>query len=75
MDHDELRQHIDSAGARGGRDARRIASLIFGACWPGGPADRSEHAARAWLRKWRPDRIAAELPACSCSTGRCLVCN
>ena len=75
MDREELRQHIDSAAPGTSPDAARLASLIIGACWPGGPDDRSERVALEWLRQWRPQRIAAELPACSCSTGRCVLCN
>ena len=75
MDREELRRHIDSAAPLAGREARRLAALILGACWPGGPEDRTERVALAWLRKWRPEQMAAELPACSCSTGRCRICN
>ncbi len=75
MTREELQKHLDSAAPRGGTEARRLASLIVGACWPGGPADRSERAALDWLRHWRPDQIHAELPECSCSTGHCVLCN
>lgn len=75
MDEDELRQHIEAAVPGGGDDARRLAALILGACWPGGPEDRTERAAIHFLRHRHPSRAAVELPACSCATGRCLVCN
>ncbi len=75
MTREELRQHIDSAAPRGGAEARRLASLIMAACWPGGPEDRTERAALDWLRHWRPGHTQAELPACSCSTGHCVLCN
>ena len=75
MTHEELRQHIDSAAPRGGTEARRLASLIVGACWPGGPEDRTERAALDWLRHGRPGQVHADLPACSCSTGHCVICN
>jgi hypothetical protein len=75
MSHDELRQHLESAAPRGRADPRRLSTLIVSACWPGGPADRSERAALEWIRFWHPERIAAQLPACSCATGRCVVCN
>ena len=75
MDREELRQHLDAAAPSGGKDARRLAALILGACWPGGPEDRTERVALDWLRRWRPEQVVAELPACSCSTGRCVVCN
>jgi hypothetical protein len=73
MDRNELRQHIESAAPRGGPRAIRLASLILGACWPGGPADRTERAALEMLRRWTS--AEAELPVCSCSTGRCVLCN
>jgi hypothetical protein len=75
MDRDELRQHIDSAARGAGTESRRLAALILSACWPGGPEDRTERAALDWLRRWRPEQIAAELPACSCATGHCVLCN
>jgi hypothetical protein len=43
-------------------------------CWPGGD-DRSEPAARAWVRAWRPARAMARVPVCRCASGRCGVCN
>jgi hypothetical protein len=75
MDRDELHHHIESARPFGGADSRRLASLIVGACWPGGPEDRTEPGAFVWLRRWHPERIAAELPACSCDAGHCILCN
>lgn len=74
MDRNELRHHIESAAPRGGPRATRLASLIFGACWPGGPAERTERAALELLRHGDLGGLA-ELPACSCSTGRCVLCN
>jgi hypothetical protein len=75
MDPEELRQHIDLSAPRGGGDALRLASLILGPCWPGGPEDRTERAALDSLRRWRPEHTAAKLPVCSCATGRCVLCN
>jgi hypothetical protein len=75
MDRDELRHHIKSAVPHGRADGRRLSTLIVSACWPGGPEDRVERAALDWIRHWHPERIAAEVPACSCATGRCTVCN
>jgi len=75
MTREELRHHIDSAAPGGGTESRRLAALILSACWPGGPEDRTERAALDWLRRWRPEQINAELPACSCSSGRCVLCN
>lgn len=75
MNREELRHHIESAAPRAGKDSERLASLIVDACWPGGPADRTERVALDRLRQWRPEQIAAELPACSCPTGHCVLCN
>jgi hypothetical protein len=75
MDREELRHHIDAVALHGAPGARRLTALMLGACWPGGPADRTERAALDLLREWRPDTGTTELPACSCSTGRCIVCN
>lgn len=75
MNRDELRFHIESAAPFGGTDSRRLASLILAACWPGGQEDRTERVALEWLRRWHPERIVAELPACSCDTGHCALCN
>jgi hypothetical protein len=69
MDDDEIRRHLEP-GAAGAMTAR-----LLHACWPGGPHDRTERAALQWLRRWRPERLGAALPVCSCATGRCTVCN
>ena len=38
-------------------ESRRLTALILGACWPGGPEDRTERAALDWLRRWRPEQV------------------
>ena len=43
-------------------------------CWPGGE-DRTEPAAREWVRLWGPRGLAPLPLACSCRGGRCAVCN
>jgi hypothetical protein len=75
IDDDEIREHIELAVAPGGWESARMTARIVRACWPGGAQDRTERAALAWLRLWRPERAGPTLPACSCSTGRCLLCN
>jgi hypothetical protein len=75
MDREELLHHIESVGPLGHRDSRRLASLMLSACWPGGPEDRTERVALDWLRQWHPEPLQAQLPACSCATGRCVLCN
>jgi hypothetical protein len=75
MTPEELRRHIDAAAPHGGSESRRLAALILSACWPDGPEDRTQRAARDWMRRWRPEQITGQLPVCSCSTGRCVLCN
>jgi len=75
MTREELRQHIDAAAPGGGIGSVRLTALIVSACWPGGPEDRTERAALEWLRHWHPEQITAQLPECSCATGRCVLCN
>jgi hypothetical protein len=75
MDHDLIREHIAAAGTGGDRQARTVIARIAIGCWPGGTEDRSEPAALAWGRRWRPASAAAPLPVCSCAAGRCGVCN
>ncbi len=73
--HEEIRRHIHATGARSADEELALAAAIAGACWPGGASDRLEPAAVAWIRRWRPARAGAVLPACSCAAGRCPVCN
>jgi hypothetical protein len=76
MSHDELRVYIAaSVTASQPAELRELTSRIVSACWPGGHQDRSYPGAGAWLRHWRPRRVGAELPVCSCVSGRWAVCN
>jgi hypothetical protein len=75
MDDENIRHHIEEASHGGAGDARRMTESIVSFCWPGGPADRSDPGALAWVRRWRPARAAAALPVCSCAHGNCAVCN
>jgi hypothetical protein len=75
MDDDEIREHIQAAIVCEASEARRLTYRMLSACWPGGSADRTEPAALGWIRHWRPDTLGASLPACSCASGRCLLCN
>ncbi len=44
--------------------------------WPGGVADHSLPAAMDWVRRWGPDGPdRSYFEACSCTAGRCGVCN
>ena len=79
MDHDDIREHIESALVRETPEGLRLTSRIVSACWPGGSGDRTEPVARRWVEQWRPSRAGAgaqeRLPVCSCSRGHCAVCN
>lgn len=67
--------HVQAITTRTESETVGLSHRLLGHAWPGGPDDRSDHAALAWLRQWRPARAAAETLACACATGRCLVCN
>jgi hypothetical protein len=73
MYEDGLRPHIVAAGRPD--NSRRLTARILCRCWPGGPGDRTEPSALAWVAQWRPEREAATIPVCSCFSGRCSVCN
>jgi hypothetical protein len=70
---DSIGSHLDRARSRA--QAGAIVRRITAACWPGSGADRTEPAARMWLARWRPERAAAQLPACTCAKGPCTICN
>jgi hypothetical protein len=55
-------------------DKDRLASMLGGHCYPGGPVDRREPSGLEPLRRWRPGAIPAPL-ICSCARGRCRICN
>jgi hypothetical protein len=74
-DDDHIREHIAAVSARDEAETTTLISRIQRACWPGGAGDRTEPSARSWLKRWRPARAAAPVPACSCAHGRCAVCN
>ena len=69
MDSEHLASLIDRANHHG------LASKLLARCWPGGPHDRTEPAAREWLRRWTPRKLPLQPPACSCAVGRCTACN
>jgi hypothetical protein len=75
MEDNELRHHIDAAGGHLRAGTRSAILSIAARCWPGGVEDRSNRAALQWVRRWRPERAGAVLPACSCAAGHCAVCN
>lgn len=74
MSDDAIRHHITACATRSDAETAGLAARFAGACWPGG-ADRTQPGALGWVRRWRPGRLEAVLPACSCAGGRCVVCN
>lgn len=63
---DELHLHLHAIALRT-HEAR-----ILG---PAAAQDRTLPAAREWVRRWGPSLAGAQAPACSCTAGRCAVCN
>ena len=53
-----------------------VTRTLMDAGWPGGHADRLDPAAVEWVRRWAPARVQERfIDDCSCSGGRCAVCN
>jgi len=65
--NDEVRAHIESIAARTPRDVKRLTDTLTGRSWPGGASDRTEPAARGWLRLWKASGPAPMPPLCSCA--------
>ena len=74
MSHETIIAHITACSERTNADPRSHTSRIVGDCWPGGDA-RTEPGALGWVARWRPAKLGAELPACSCPAPHCSVCN
>jgi hypothetical protein len=76
MGEDErIREHIATVRVRDDAETASLIRRMQRSCWPGGAGDRTEPSARRWLERWRPARAAAPIQSCTCSRGRCLVCN
>jgi hypothetical protein len=75
MHDDRIRRHITEVTQRDASQTRSLMARIQRACWTGDGADRTQPAALGWVKRWRPARAAATLPACSCEHGRCALCN
>jgi hypothetical protein len=56
-------------------DKDRLAAMLGGHCYPGGPVDHQEPSGIEPLRRWRPGGAVPALLACSCRHGRCHICN
>jgi hypothetical protein len=66
---------IRAIASRSESDAARFARTLLCRSWPGDASDRRETGALDWLRRWGPCGPAPVPPHCSCSAGRCAVCN
>jgi hypothetical protein len=75
MPEHPIHDHIEAAATRPARETQRLTSRIVARCWPGGGEDCTQPAALQWLRRWRPATAGAPVPACSCASGHCPVCN
>jgi len=67
--------HIAAMGRRTSDDHDRLADILCVRCWPGGGEDRSEPAARAWVRQWGGACCHTVALRCTCAQGRCAICN
>jgi hypothetical protein len=73
-DHD-LTAAIESIATRSHTETMRLVAELGRTCWPRGIGDRTEPPALEWVRRWGPARLTAATLDCSCSQGRCSVCN
>jgi hypothetical protein len=69
----QLAALVEAAATRE-RAARGPLAALVAAQRPG-PVDHSLPAAAEWLRRWRPQRLTATAPDCTCAAGRCTWCN
>lgn len=67
--------HVSSVGSRTPDAADRLAHALLERSWPGGIDDRLDPVAIEWVRRWRRTTLAAAEIDCSCSDGRCGICN
>jgi hypothetical protein len=72
---ERIHRHIETVATREDAETRQLLMRLARVCWPAGVDDRTHPAALNWVRRWRPARIGAAMPACSCTGGRCTVCN
>lgn len=71
-----LASMLASIDARGMQVRDPVEWALVRRSWPGGTADRSSPAAAEWVRRWGPAHVSpGAFEACSCSVGRCAVCN
>ena len=66
---------IETIASWSDADKNRLAAMLGGHCYPGGPIDHSEPSGVEALRGWRPGGARPAMFACSCPHGRCHICN
>ena len=67
---------IDAIDERTDTQTDFIMAALVRSTWPGGIGDRLEPAAAEWVRRWGPAGVTPQyVESCSCSDGRCGVCN
>ena len=71
----DLTAVIESIATRTHVETAQLIATLGRTCWPRGIADRTEPPALEWVRRWGPARLTAATLDCSCSQGRCSVCN
>ena len=50
-------------------------AALFAHCWPGGCEDRLDPISIEWVKRWSPAALSAARLQCSCTDGRCGICN
>ena len=65
---------LTALSARTPAETLVLIARLRASCWPGGE-DRTEPAAREWVRRWGPGVPPPLRLTCSCPGGRCAVCN
>lgn len=67
---------VESIDGRSKSQTDLAVQVLARRSWPGGTADRNTPAAAEWVRRWGPSAAdTSYLDGCSCSAGRCVVCN
>ena len=65
---------LTALAARTPAETLALGARLRESCWPGGE-DRTEPAAREWVRRWGPGGLPPLRLTCSCPGGRCAACN
>jgi hypothetical protein len=71
MRDDHIHERIAALHARTPAQTVVLMTRLMRSC----ERDRTQPAALAWVKQWRPQRLGAVLPECTCARGRCTSCN